>query len=71
MIKNISQKAKVFVFYPDMHTVSYKSNGATFVSVGALNATAPKTATMLIGKKQIPIVSISNNNATLSFVNMY
>ena len=71
MLKNISGKANVFVFYPDMHTHSYKSNGATFVSVGNLNATAPRTATMLIGKKQIPIVSISNNTPTLSFVDMY
>jgi hypothetical protein len=54
-----------------MHTYSYKSNGATYVSVGALNATSPKTATLFAGKKYIPTVSVKNNNVTLTFVNMY
>ncbi len=71
MLQNISKKANVFVFYPDMHTYSYKLSGATFVSVGSLNATSPKTATMLIGKKHIPVVSVSGNKVTMSFINMY
>ena len=71
MLVSISKNANVFVFYPDMHTYSYKSDGATFVSVGALNVTSPKSASMFTGKKYMPTVAIQNGNATLTFVNMY
>jgi len=71
MLENLSSKADVFVFYPDAHTCSYMSDGATFVGVGALNIASPKTAAMLIGKKQIPVVAISGNDVKLKFVNMY
>jgi hypothetical protein len=71
MLENISEKTNVYVFYPDMHTYSYKSSGATFVSVGSLNVASPRTATMLIGKKHIPVVSVTENDVKISYINMY
>jgi len=70
-LQDISQKADVFVFYPDMHTNTFYDSGALFVSVGRLSASSPKAAVSLKGKVLIPVVTVKNNITNINFVNMY
>lgn len=67
----LSEKADVFVFYPDMHTGSYYDSGACFVSVGNLTTLSPKSAVKLSGNMLFPRITVTNNKASLSYTAMY
>ncbi|MBQ2896706.1 MAG: phosphodiester glycosidase family protein [Clostridia bacterium] len=69
-IEDISKKANVYVFYPDMHTNMYYESGAKFISVGNLETQSPWSAIKLLDTLLIPKVTVTDNNVDISFVSL-